>query len=96
MINANMKWYDCFLLGEQDEYGQPALSAAVGSIKMAIETTNQSIQDNILYNNATYIGFTHTPIDDKHVVNYEGKKLKVLYVNSKGRYNQVFLTDYVD
>ena len=40
MINANMKWYDCFLLGEQDEYGQPALSAAVGSIKMAIETTN--------------------------------------------------------
>lgn len=95
MINANMETYNYFALGAEDAYGQPQLTQEpVGTIKMAIETTSQSVQDNILYTNASYIGFTHAFVDDSFVINYEGKKLKVLYVNPKGRFKQVYLADY--
>lgn len=95
MINANMKTYNYFALGEENEYGQPQLSTEpIGTIKMAIETTSQSVQDNILYTNASYIGFTHAFVDDSFVINYENKMLKVLYVNPRGRFKQVYLADY--
>lgn len=95
MINANMKSYNYFALVEENEYGQPQLTQEpVGTIKMAIETTSQSVQDNILYSSATYIGFTHAFVDESFVVDYEGKKLKVQYVNPKGRFKQVYLADY--
>lgn len=94
MINTDMRWYDYFTFGEEDEYGQAQLSEDIkGSIKIAINTTSQSVVDNINYKDATYIGLTHAAIDDTYVIQYGEEKLKVLYVNPKGRYKQVFLKE---
>ena len=101
MINANMREYNYFLYGEPDEYGQTTLikdeagtPLAQGSIKMAINTTSQSIQDNIKYKDATYIGLTHdAEVDDTYVIDYEEGRLKVLYVNPRGRFKQVFMAE---
>lgn len=92
MINNIMRTYDYYLYGINDAYGQPQLSTEpAGNIKMAITITSQSIQDNIQYQNATYLGLTHAAVDDKYVIQYGDRKLKVLYVNSAGRLNQVFM-----
>ena len=92
MINADMRLYDYFTLGATDAYGQPTLSNdPVGQIKMAINVSSQSIQDNVLYKDCSYIGLTQAPVNDTYVIDYEGERLKVLYVNSKGRYTQVFM-----
>lgn len=94
MINNDMRLYNYFTFGENDAYGQPALSEeAQGVIKMAINITSQSIQDNINYKGATYIGLTQAPVNDTFVIDYEGKRLKVLYINPKGRYKQAFLAE---
>lgn len=95
MINADMRNYDYYTYGAMDGYGQPTLSKeAQGSVKMAIYTTSQGVQDNVNYSNANYIGLTHNAnINDKWVVQYGAKKLKVLYVQPMGRYKQVFLGD---
>ena len=92
MINADMRLYDYFTFGDDDGYGQPQLSTEpVGQIKMAINLTSQSIQDNINYKEAQYIGLTHADVDDTYVIAFGNERLKVLYVNPKGRYKQVFL-----
>lgn len=92
MINADMRLYDYFTFGDENELCQPTLSAdPVGKIKMAINITSQSIQDNINYAGATYVGLTHANVDDTYVIKYGEERLKVLYVNPKGRFNQVFL-----
>lgn len=93
MINAEMRLYNYFTYGIDDGYGQPELAAeAQGTIKMAIALTSQSIQDNINYRDAQYIGLTHDAnITDKYVIEYGSEKLKVLYINTKGRYKQVFM-----
>lgn len=92
MINANMRNYDFYLYGALDAYGQPQLSTEVqGSIKMAINIASQSVQQNIIYNGAQYVGITHTELNDKYVIQYGDEKLKVLYVNPTGRFIQVFL-----
>lgn len=94
MINADMRNYDYYLYGEKDSYGQDQISSTVqGSVKMAINTASQSVQDNILYSGATYTGITHANINDKYVIEYGDKKLKVQYVNPKGRFKQVFLAE---
>ena len=88
-----MRFYDYFTYGENDAYGQPQLSAEpIGKVKMAINITNQSIQDNINYSGANYIGVTASALlDDSCVILYGNQKLKVLYVNPKGRLKQVFM-----
>lgn len=93
MINAEMRNYDYYTYGAMDGYGQPALNANVqGTVKMAIYTTSQGVQDNVNYSNANYIGLTHDAnINDKWVVQYGTQKLKVLYIQPKGRYKQVFM-----
>lgn len=92
MINADMRLYDYFTFGENDAYGQPVLSAdPVGKIKMAINITSQSTQDNINYLNASYVGLTQAQVNDTYVIQYGLERLKVLYVNPKGRFKQVFL-----
>lgn len=95
MINANMREYEYHTYSDSDGYGQPALSKDVqGTIKMAIYTTSQAIQDNITYKNASYVGFTHnSKVNDTYVIKYENKRLKVLYVQKHGRYKQVFMGD---
>ena len=96
MINTDMRNYDYFIVGSMDAYGQTAIPQAgketiKGKIKIAINTISQSIQDNIRYKDATYIGLTHAKIDDTYVIKHGNERLKVLYVNPKGKYNQVFL-----
>ena len=93
MIVADMRKYDYFTFGDSDGYGQPTLSeTAQGSVKMAIYTTSQSVQDNINYNGATYLGLTHdSGVNDAYVIQYGDKRLKVLYVQSEGRYKRVFM-----
>jgi hypothetical protein len=92
VINADMQNYDYYTYGDNNGYGQPALSAEVqGSIKMAIYTTSQSIQNNINYSNAAYVGMTKAQVNDTYVIQYNDKKLKVLYVQPAGRFKQVYL-----
>jgi hypothetical protein len=98
MINADMRLYNYFTIGEADGYGQPQLPAKdatpKGQIKMAINITSQSVQDNVNYKDCQYVGLTHNKdISDKHLIEYNGKRLKVLYVNPKGRLTQVFLKE---
>lgn len=92
MINADMRIYNYFTIGELNEYGQPTISTSpIGIIKMAINLSSQSIQDNINYKDCRYVGLTHANVDDTYIIEYGEERLKVLYVNPKGRYNQVFL-----
>lgn len=92
MIATDMRLYNYFTLGEQDEYGQQTMSnEPVGQVKMAINVSSQSVQDNINYTGATYVGLTHAKVDDTFVIEYGEERLKVLYVNTKGRLNQVFM-----
>lgn len=93
MIRNEMANYEYYTYGDKNAYGQRKLSSSpIGNITMAIYTTSQSIQENILYKEASYIGLTNdTKVNDTYVIDYEGKKLKVLYVQPKGRYKQVFM-----
>jgi hypothetical protein len=95
MINVDMRLYDYFTLGEPNAYGQPQLpkedAEPVGKIKMAIYTSSQSIQENINYKDCSYIGLTTALLDDKYIIQYGNERLKVLYVNPKGRFKQAFL-----
>ena len=97
MINADMRLYNYFTLGKDNGYGQPTIpslgSTPEGQIKMAINISSQSIQDNINYKDAQYVGLTHENINDKYIIEYEGERLKVLYINPKGRMKQVFLKE---
>ena len=95
MINTDMRSYDYFTFGEDDGYGMPQLSTEPkGKIKMTINISSQATQDNILYKDCTYVGLTQDAnVDDTYVIRYGKGKLKVLYVNPKGRYKQVFLKE---
>jgi hypothetical protein len=93
MINRDMRLYNYFTLGSVNAYGQPVVSKEpVGQIKMAINITSQNVQDNVNYKDSQYVGLTHANVDDTYIIEYEGERLKVLYVNLKGKLNQVFMT----
>lgn len=93
MISTDMRLYDYFTFGEKSEYGTPTISSEPkGKIKMVINISSQSTQDNILFKDCSYIGLTNDKeINDTYVIAYGKERLKVLYVNPKGRYKQVFL-----
>ena len=93
MINARMREYNYFLYGDENGYGQVTLSREPkGTVKMAIHNTSTSVQDNINYKGATYIGITkNRSIDDAYVIQYGKERLKVLYTTFDGRYAQVFM-----
>ncbi len=91
MISTDMRYYTYSTLGANDSYGQPQISAPKGEIKMAINLVSQTIGENIQYKDATYIGLTQAYVDDTYIIDYENERLKVLYVNPKGRYKQVFM-----
>lgn len=90
-----MKTYDYYLYDKKDAYGQLQISDnPVGKVKMCINITSQIIQDNINYSNAQYLGLTYDRnITDKCVIFMNHTKLKVLYVNPKGRMVQVFMSE---
>lgn len=94
MINAQMRDYKYYTYGDKNNYGQPQLSAdPQGTIKMAINIASQSTQDNILYNNCSYIGLTtDAEVSNKYVIEYQEERLKVEYVNPMGRFKQVFMS----
>ena len=93
MISTDIRAYDYFTIGDSNGYGQPTISNEVkGSIKMAIYISSQSIQDNINYKDCSYIGLTaDKSVNDKMVIQYGDEKLKVQYINPRGRNIQVFL-----
>lgn len=101
MINADMREYNYFTYGEPDEYGQTTLikgedgePVIQGTIKIAINTTSQAIQDTIQYKGATYLGLTRdAKVNDTYVIEYKEERLKVLYVTPNGRLKQVFLAN---
>lgn len=96
MINTNMRLYNYYTFGELDGYGMQTLSTEPkGQIKISISISSQSVQDNILFKDCTYIGLTQDAnVNDAYVIEIEeGHKLKVLYVNHYGRYKQVFLKE---
>lgn len=94
MINRDFRAYEYFLYEGKDAYAQPQITEdPQGTIKMAIYIASQAVQDNINYSGANYVGLTHAAIDDSYVIDYNGNKLKVLYVNPQGRLKQVFLAD---
>ena len=92
MINTNMRTYNYYTYGAPNAYGQPELSATVqGAIKLAIYTTSQAIQNNINYRDCSYIGLTHSKeINDTFVIDYNGEKIKVLYVTPGNKLKMVF------
>jgi hypothetical protein len=88
----DMRDYDYYIFQGKNAYAQPQLSKEPqGTVKIAIYTSSQSIQDNINYKNAAYVGVTHETLDDTYVIQYGAERLKVLYVMPQGRYKQVFL-----
>ena len=93
MISSNMRSYDYFTYGAPNAYGQPQLSKEpVGKVKLSIYTTSESVQANVNYTNANYIGLTFDKnINDSYVIQYGEEKLKVLYTQKQARYTQVFL-----
>lgn len=96
MINNNMRTYNYFTFGDDNGYGQPALSAeAQGTVLMSVYPTGTSVQDNINYKDANYIGLTKDrAVNDSWVIEYDNKKLKVLYVIKQGRLlTQVFMKE---
>ena len=94
MINSNMRTYNYFLYGDKDAYGQQTLSKEPsGTVTLSISTTSQSVQDNISYKGATYLGLTLHNVTDQYVIQYGEELLKVLYV-TPSRYKQVFLATY--
>lgn len=94
MINNDMRNYEYFLLEDYDEYGQPTQSEqAQGTVQLAIYVLSQSVSDTLLYKDASYIGLTYPTIeiDDTFIIKYGEEKLKVLYIQPRGAFKQVFL-----
>jgi hypothetical protein len=93
MISTDFREYDFYTYGDADGYGQPVLSKDVqGTIKIAIFPSGTAIQDNIAFKNASFVGLTHdSKVNDTYVIMYKNKRLKVLYVQSTGRFKQVYL-----
>ena len=92
MINAQMTEYKYYPYKE-NAYGEAILDeGSYGSILMAINLINQTVSDNPLYTDATYLGLTYNKeISDSNVVEYDNQKLKVIYVNPIGKYTQVYM-----
>lgn len=96
MINADMRQYDYYKTVLNAEYGQELIPAKdtepLGTVKMAIYPTSAGTQDNILYSNCSYVGMTFdAEINDRYIVLKEEERLKVMYIQHKGRFKQVFL-----
>ena len=97
MINSDMRPYTFFTLGQKTAYGSQSLSEVPqGKVMLSVYITSQQIQDNINYTEANYIALTHdNDINDSYVIQIDdNKKAKVLYIQPKGRYKQVFLKNY--
>ena len=90
-----MRLYNYFTLGAPNGYGTPTLPAkdAVpeGQVKMVINISSQATQDNVNYKDCNYIGLTYAEVKDTYIIQYGEERLKVQYVNPKGRLKQVYM-----
>lgn len=90
-----MKHYDYFTLGTVDDYGQEKIPTIndepVGTIRMSINISSLSTQDNINYKDCNYMGLTQAEVNDTYVIKYGKELLKVHTVNAEGRLKQVFM-----
>lgn len=93
MIRRDMRPYEYTLVGDADAYGQPTLLDGVqGTIDMAVYISTQAVGSSIIYADADYIGLTNdASISDKMIIDCDGQKLKVLYIQPKGRHIQAAL-----
>jgi len=96
MIINGMRQYDYVRVFENDTYGQeiipPPDTEPLGKVRLSIFPSSTGTQDNILYANCAYVGFTFNyEIDDKYVIQYGKERLKVMYVRPYGRMIQVYL-----
>lgn len=91
-IKGNMKTYSYYLMNQRNAYGELVIpERSTGVIEMDLQVFNQSTKDNILYTGATYIGLTQDYITDEYIIADGAKRLKVLYINTAGKYKQVFM-----
>ena len=90
MITRDMQDLGLYALGAQDEYGQAAQPAKVGTIKAAVYERSQTVSDSVLFTDCEYIALTHESITDSNAIAYEGKLLKVMYVMRRGYFKQAF------
>lgn len=90
---SNQKLYNYYLIENNDEYGTSDVSIEIkGQVKMNINLTNQQISDDAIYKNAQFIGLTlDKDINENYIIEHEEMLLKVLYINKKGRYKQIYL-----
>lgn len=102
MVNANMREYNYFLISaETNSYGQHTLiknengePEIQGTIKIAISIASQSVNENITYKGANYVGITQDKnMTDHYVINYNGRLLKVQYITDS-RFRIAYLGDY--
>jgi hypothetical protein len=96
MIINGMRLYDYVKLIKNDSYGQeiipPFDTAPLGQVKMSIYPSSVGTQENILYADCAYVGFTFNyEIDDKYVIQYGKERIKVMYDKPYGRMIQVFM-----
>jgi len=93
MIAKELRYYECIKYDSESEYGTPVLNDKfIRFVRIAIYPTSTSVQDSVLYKSAEYIGLTpEAGIDDKYVIQYGEKRLKVLYSIDNGRYKQLFM-----
>ena len=92
MIAPKMRSYSCEILGALDEYAQPIAAASTDTVLISLSEVNHSNNDNVLYSDAEYIGFTfNRDLDDTYILITDKGRLKATYVNRDGRYNVVYL-----
>ena len=96
MINTTFNDYDYYVFSQsENDYGEKTISTTkAGSVSIAIYLYTQNITSNIKYKDAQYIGLIEsTNIKESCVIAYGDKKLKVLYVNPVGRWQQVYMQE---
>lgn len=92
MIRHDLKEFP-FEYMVRDDYGQMVSSGIEGNIEITIYSYSQKNTNDIRYSNATYIGLTKADVADNIIIHYYDKKLKVLFVDNFGRWNQVYLNE---
>lgn len=93
MIQSNMKLYNYYVLNELDDYGTNQASEEVkGQVKLSIFLQTKQLSDNSIYKDTQFTALTNDKdINEKYLIEYNEKLLKVLYINDLGRYRQVYL-----
>lgn len=90
-----MRKYPLYILSsEPDEYGQIGTAEPDGDILAALYVNDRQNTDNPYYSEASYVALTwRTDITDRHLIQMENGKKKVLYV-LPGRMTRLLLADW--